>query len=177
MTQIAEAPTLTTNRLVLRPHVLGDYDDYGHLMMSERARFMGGPFEPIDAWRNFASDVVQWTLIGGGALAVTLRDAGTVVGQVCLNRIPPFPEPELGWIAYDGHEGHGYVTEAARAFGHWCLTHLNLSSMVSYIDPENARSIAVAERLGAKRDDTAIRPDGESPEECLVYRHPIGGTA
>ncbi|MCP4820480.1 MAG: GNAT family N-acetyltransferase, partial [Shimia sp.] len=37
----------------------------------------------------------------------------------------------------------------------------------SYIDPPNAPSIRLAEKLGAVRDDTAARPD---PND-LVYRH------
>ena len=38
---------------------------------------------------------------------------------------------------------------------------------VSYIDPGNARSIALAERLGARPDPDAPRAD---PDD-LVYRH------
>jgi RimJ/RimL family protein N-acetyltransferase len=38
---------------------------------------------------------------------------------------------------------------------------------VSYIDPGNARSIRLAERLGARLDRSAAKSD---PED-LVYRH------
>ncbi|MEL7026999.1 MAG: GNAT family N-acetyltransferase, partial [Pseudomonadota bacterium] len=48
------------------------------------------------------------------------------------------------------------------------FTELGLSTLVSYIDPENARSIALAERLGAVRDDEAEKPE----DNPLVYRHP-----
>lgn len=46
-----------------------------------------------------------------------------------------------------------------------------IKTLVSYIDPANARSIALAERLGARHDPDAPLPEGETPEETIVYRH------
>jgi RimJ/RimL family protein N-acetyltransferase len=46
---------------------------------------------------------------------------------------------------------------------------LGWTTAVSYIDPDNARSIALAERLGAVRDRGARQPVFDKP--CLVYRH------
>ena len=45
---------------------------------------------------------------------------------------------------------------------------LGWTTCVSYIDPANRRSIALAERLGAQEDTTAPKPDAY----CRVYRHP-----
>jgi RimJ/RimL family protein N-acetyltransferase len=166
-------PTLTTDRLVLRPHEAADFEPYAALMASERARHMGGPMDRLAAWHWFASDVAQWALSGHGALAVALRD-GTLVGQVVLNRLPIFPEHELGWMAFDGHEGRGLIFEAARAFREWAREAIRPPSLVSYIGPDNARSVALAERLGAVRDDDAPRPEpgaAMSFEDDLIYRH------
>ena len=41
-------------------------------------------------------------------------------------------------------------------------------SLVSYIDRDNTRSIRLAERLGAVRDDATATPNGDP---CLVFRH------
>ena len=49
----------------------------------------------------------------------------------------------------------------------WAFRQRKLKTLVSYIDPENARSIHLAERLGATIDDRARKQD---PED-LVYRH------
>ncbi len=165
-----QPPTLTTERLTLRPYEAGDFDDYAALMMSDRARYMDGPFDLKGAWFNFASDIAQWALYGWGALAVTRTDTAAVVGQVGINRIPFFPEPEIGWIAYEAHEGKGFISEAAVAFRDWCWSTQDFKTLVSYIDAENVRSIALAERLGAVRDDAAPRPEGD---DCVVYRHPV----
>jgi RimJ/RimL family protein N-acetyltransferase len=49
----------------------------------------------------------------------------------------------------------------------WAFTVLRVETLVSYVDPENHRSMAVAERLGAVRDDSA-RPQDVGD---VVYRH------
>jgi RimJ/RimL family protein N-acetyltransferase len=100
---------------------------------------------------------------------VDLRSTGECVGQVGINHGPLFPEKELGWLVYDGHEGHGYATEAAAMLRDWAAEAQNLTGLVSYIDPKNARSIAVAERLGAVLDPDAPKQD---PGD-LVYRHQV----
>ena len=50
------------------------------------------------------------------------------------------------------------------------------NAAVSYVAPDNKRSIEMTERLGARLDPDAATPEGLT---CLVYRHPtpdqIGG--
>ena len=96
---------------------------------------------------------------------------GTCIGQVSINHGPLFPEKELGWMLYDGFEGQGYAHEAAAAMRDWAFDILGLETLVSYVDPGNQKSIAVAERLGAVRDPDALRQD---PED-LVFRHRRAG--
>lgn len=162
------APTLTTDRLTLRPHQIADFEPYAAFWASERARFMGGPVDRNAAWKWFAVDVAQWPLLNCGALAVTETATGRLVGQVGLNDLPNFPERELGWLTFE--EGQGFATEAARALRNYAFDTLGWTTLVSYIDRDNHRSIALAERLGARRDPAAIGPD---PED-LVYRHDRG---
>ncbi len=65
-------------------------------------------------------------------------------------------------------EGKGYAFEAANAVLDWAFLTREMPTLVSYIAPQNARSIALAERLGATRDTEAKAPN----EGDLVYRHP-----
>lgn len=160
-------PTLTTERLILRPQIHEDFADYAALLGSVRATYMGGPYDTFAAWGLFCHDIAQWQLFGHGALMVDLRASGACVGQVGINHGPLFPEKELGWLLYAGHEGHGYALEAAKALRHWAFAVRGLRTLVSYVDPLNARSIALAERIGAVRDDQA---PGQDPED-LVFRH------
>ncbi len=160
------SPTIRTERLILRTPVAGDFPDYAAFLASERAQHMGGPYDRRGAWGLFCHDVAQWPLFGHGALMIELPD-GACAGQVGINHGPLFPEKELGWLIYAGHEGQGYASEAAAALRDWAFGQLGLQTLVSYVDPRNQRSIAVAERLGARLDANADRTD---PGD-LVYRH------
>ena len=160
-------PTLETTRLILRPPVYADFPAYRDLMASPRAAYMGGPYNTFAAWGLFCHDVALWHLFGHGALMVDLRSTGACLGQVGINHGPLFPEKELGWLLYEGCEGHGYAAEAAAALRDWAFAELGLATLVSYCDRANARSIAVARRLGAIEDPAAPR---QYPED-VVFRH------
>ncbi|MBY3105288.1 GNAT family N-acetyltransferase [Rhizobium laguerreae] len=138
----AGAMTIRTERLKLRMPDIGDFAAY-------------------------AENVALWQLFGHGALTIELGETGECVGQVGINHGPLFPEKGLGWFVYEPYEGRGYATEAALALRDWAFATLKLPSLVSYIAPGNAASVAVAERLGARLDPVAPRTD---PAD-LVYRH------
>ena len=160
-------PTLRTDRLLLRAPVRDDFTDYAALMASARAVHMGGPFSQNAAWGMFCNDIAQWLLFDHGCLMLELHETGECIGQVGINHGPWFPEKELGWMLYEGHEGRGYAFEAASAMRDWAFGQLKLPHLVSYIDPANAPSISLARRLGGVLDSTA---KGQDPTD-LVFRH------
>jgi RimJ/RimL family protein N-acetyltransferase len=129
--------------------------------------YMGGPFSTSEAWGMFCSDHAQWSLFGCGALMIDKKADGACLGQVGINGGPLFPEWELGWFLYPDAEGQGFAYEAAVALRGWAQNARRLETLVSYVDFRNARSIRLAERLGAALDANARRPD---PTD-LVYRH------
>lgn len=160
-------PTILTPRLRLRPMRLEDWPAFRDMMESPRACFMGGPFALPAAWGTFCADYALWDFFGTGALMIDDRQSGETLGQVAVNQSPLFPEPELGWMLYPAGEGRGVALEAATALSAWAAQERGLRRLVSYIDSANHRSIRLAERLGARFDPAAPRPD---PED-LVYRH------
>lgn len=160
-------PTIITERLILRPPVHADLLPMQEMLASDRARFMGGPYDSKGAWRLFCQDIALWQIYDHGALMIDLRSNGACVGEVGINHGPFYPEKELGWLLFEGHEGQGYAHEASAALRDWAFDQLRLESLVSYIDPHNHASIAVAQRLGAILDPDALRQDAED----LVYRH------
>ncbi|MGI9502557.1 MAG: GNAT family N-acetyltransferase, partial [Geminicoccaceae bacterium] len=127
-------PTLVTDRLKLRPIRAGDWDAYSHLMLSDRSRYMGGPFSIKDAWGMFCSDHAQWDLYGCGALMLEEQDTSTCLGQVGINYGPLYPEWELGWLVYPEAEGQSYAYEATTSLRDWARQERRLSTLVSYID-------------------------------------------
>ena len=68
---------------------------------------------------------------------------------------PLGPHAEIGWRLTRSAWGQGYATEAARAVRAWAFDSYAFPRLVSFIVPTNARSIRVAQKLGAVRDGTA----------------------
>lgn len=164
-----QAPILETQRLRLRGHVASDLDTLCDLFETERSAHMGGPVPRIFAWRWLASEVAMWELMGHGAWGIEDKD-GAFLGQIGLMKPPHFPEVEIGWTLLEAAEGKGYAFEAAQAVLAWGWAN-GLTTLVSYIAPENARSIALAKRLGATHDLNAPLPEGETANDTHVYRH------
>lgn len=161
-------PELRTERLILRAQRVEDFPAYAALMASPRSAYMGGPFDQRIAWGMFTSDLAMWPLYGHGCLMIDLAATGTCIGQVGINHGPLFPEKELGWFLYEGFEGNGYATEAGKALRDWAFNTQNLSTLVSYFDPDNHPSMAVSARLGGIRDHNApVQDQGD-----IVYRYP-----
>lgn len=166
------APVLYTERLTLRPHVMADFEPLRAVFESDRARFMGGPFSRREAWMMFAADVGSWHLQGIGGWGVETKD-GAFIGQVAVAQPAHFPEPEIGWMFVPEAEGKGYAFEAAETALDWARSDLCPETLVSYIHIDNARSIALARRLGAVQDTQAVMADGDTPEDTVVYRHSL----
>lgn len=81
--------------------------------------------------------------------AAELRETGEVIGLVGLQQLDD-GEFELGWWIWKEHWGQGFATEAARAFVDHARDVMGLKTLVAVIDPPNAASKAVAEKLGLR---------------------------
>jgi RimJ/RimL family protein N-acetyltransferase len=60
---------------------------------------------------------------------------------------------EVGWMLARSAWGQGYASEAGAAAIDWAWTTLDTARLISIIQPGNARSIRVAERLGMEKSD------------------------
>ena len=172
MTVAVQTPALETERLTLRTPHASDVDAYAAHFATERSQYVGGPKNAEDAWEDFAYEAGHWIMRGFGYFTMTLKGDNAPIGVVGHHDQPWDPEKEIGWILFDQkHEGKGLAYEAAKA----CVDHawhaLNWDTFVSYIDPRNAPSIKLAERLGAVHDRQAKFPNPLRPWG-LVYRHP-----
>ena len=147
-----DVPTLTTERLVMRAWRDDDLPAYARMTADpEVMRFMGGPLDEWDAWRQMAVFVGHWELRGYGLWAVE-RD-GELIGRVGLLQPHGWPGLEVGWLLGRDAWGHGYATEAARASVEHARQVLGAGELISLIAPENTASAAVAARLGMRPTD------------------------
>lgn len=162
-------PVIETGRLRLRAPRIGDFDAYGEILCSDRAVHIGGSFGREAAFRDFAEAVAGWMLRGHGLWSVERRTDGALLGFVLLHIEAGDPEREIGYLLRAEAEGHGYAAEAAEAALGYAYGALGWRGVVSYVDPANHRSVATAERLGARRDPEARHP---LDPEILIFRHP-----
>ncbi|MCA3443873.1 MAG: GNAT family N-acetyltransferase [Rhodobacter sp.] len=161
-------PTLSTNRLILRAPRREDFLPFAAFWASGRSVYEGGPRDMSGAWDDFAAGFGLWTINGLGTWAVQDRASGALAGVIGYYHPAAFPELEIGWTLLDGFEGKGLAFEAAMAAREWGYREKGLATLVSYIDPANARSIRLAERMGARRDLAAPGID----QGDVVMRHP-----
>lgn len=160
--------TLQTERLFLRMFRDEDIDAYAEICADpEVMRFLGGKtFTRGEAWRSMAMFIGHWTLRGYGVWAVEERATGKLAGRIGFHYPEGWPAFELGWTLGRAHWGKGYATEGARAALRYGFDELRKDHVISLIQPQNAASIRVAERLGEKLE-------GET--ELLGLRHLIYG--
>jgi RimJ/RimL family protein N-acetyltransferase len=169
-----DIPELRTARLRLRAFRADDLDDYAAIRADpEVARFIGGLFSRPETWDRLAAMIGQWGLRGYGVFAIEEAASRQVIGHVGILHPDDWPEPEIAYTIGPASWGQGYATEAARAVRAWAFDSYAFPRLVSFIVPANARSIRVAEKLGAIRDGTVTlrgtiadvwahrRPDGE----------------
>jgi RimJ/RimL family protein N-acetyltransferase len=166
------APTLTTPRLTLRMPVMADFAHRAAFYASDRSVWEGGPFDTATAWRIWASEVGQWSLLGFGPFSVDDSASGAYVGEVGIYQPQGYPEPELGWFMTPAAEGRGIAAEAARRVMQWARQTFGWDHLVNYIVPGNTRSIALAKRLGGT---LSARP-GIDPGD-VVLLHDLRGLA
>ncbi|GIT91201.1 acetyltransferase [Jannaschia pagri] len=167
-------PTLTTARLTLRAPTLADFEAHAAFRASDRAAFVGGPSDRSISWGHFAAIPGQWALRGYGRWLVADRDADAPLGIVGLHHPDDWPEPELAWTMYAAGEGRGVAQEAALAARAYAYDTLGWTTLMSFVDPANTRSMALALRLGCHPDGTHSHPQFGT---FHVMRHPAPSEA
>ena len=158
-----ETPTLETERLILRGWELADFEAYAAMYAEpEVMQFLatdGNPMSRFDAWRSFTAVIGHWYVRGFGLFAVTERATGNLVGRVGPWHPEGWPGLEVGWSLRSSYWGRGYATEAAKACIRYSFDVLRKPHLISLIDPDNTRSIRVAERIGEQLEGKVTLPN------------------
>lgn len=163
-----DIPDIVTDRLILRAPQKADLEPMTAFYQTERSHFVGGPRSKSECWRSLSGMFGHWHLCGYGMWIIHHKADDQAIGTVGFLNFPGWHEPELAWHLYGGYEGQGYAHEAAKAARLMGKTKFGLDGVISYIAPDNARSRALALRLGAtkEREDTLLGQD------VHIYRHP-----
>jgi RimJ/RimL family protein N-acetyltransferase len=157
--------TIATERLVLR--LLAPEDAlvmYAIFSDPEVMRYgAGSPWTTMEQADEYlvkgAEDLSRGTALRVG---IALQSTGMLVGQAALWA---FSEQnrrcDIGYSLAREHWGKGYASEAVRALLGYGFDRLDLNRVEADIDPRNAASARVLERLGFERE-------GYMPERWIV---------
>jgi ribosomal-protein-alanine N-acetyltransferase len=149
-------PTLTTERLILRPFVHEDAPEVTRLVSDRRIADttinIPHPYDQdiAEAWISTHAEAAECD--EGLTLAVTDKAGGAVVGAVGLAIARAQGRAELGyWIGVE-HWGRGYATEAAAAMLDHAFGALDLRRVVAHCLTRNPGSWRVMEKIGMQRE-------------------------
>ncbi|HEV7352046.1 MAG TPA: GNAT family N-acetyltransferase [Brevundimonas sp.] len=149
-------PVLTTQRLALIPVAVTDHDEIAALWRDPvftRAIAGRGPLSDEEVWLRLLRDIGHWTVLGRGNWTLRLTATGAYVGSVGVLEYrrdcePTLDAPELGWGVGPSFQGQGLAREALDAALDWCDRELRAPRTVCLIDPGNAASLKLADRVG-----------------------------
>ncbi len=145
-----------SERLALRAWELSDRDaHFDTYRRWEVAQWLGAEPKALDDPEQSSASIRRWGARNQwpyGLWAVVPDAVGQPVGSVLLVPLQdaagqPVDEVEIGWHLHPDHWGRGYATEAAQLLlqAAWSV---GLDEVWAVVRPDNARSVAVTERLG-----------------------------
>jgi RimJ/RimL family protein N-acetyltransferase len=169
MTTTIAIPTVESARLRLRAPRRADFDAFAAFRGSDRSRIIGGPYTPSEAFEQLAAIVGHWQLNGFGRWIVADRETDAALGVVGPFFPFDWPEPEIAWSVFEAAEGKGIAFEAAQAARAHAYGTLGWTTAVSLISADNARSVALARRLGCREDGVYLHPKYGT---MTIWRHP-----
>jgi len=150
-------PTLTTERLVLRPFSPSDADAVQRLAgepeVADTTLSIPHPYLDGMAKAWIATHETAWTRNESATLAVTETGEG-LVGAISLRIELAQRRAELGYWIGRPYWGRGYATEAARAMIAWGFAHVGLSRIYAHHMTRNPASGRVMEKIGMQYEGT-----------------------
>jgi RimJ/RimL family protein N-acetyltransferase len=144
---------IETERLCLRFIEPADLDALTKIYADpEGMGFVGGTLDRNETWIRIQRILEWYRRRRFGPYATVLKSTGELIGRCgfLFWTIEGREEVEVGYLLARPFWNQGLATEAVRAIVRYGQTHLHLARMISLIDPENKRSIRVAEKAGLK---------------------------
>lgn len=149
-------PTLTSSRLTLRPLELSDVPALFEIFCDRNVmRYWSSepwtdPAEGVELVESLRGQFADGSLYEWG---VVRKDGDALIGTCTLAHIDAGNRrAEIGFTLRHDHWGQGYMTEAARTLISFAFGELGLHRIEADVDPRNAASIGLLERLAFQRE-------------------------
>jgi [ribosomal protein S5]-alanine N-acetyltransferase len=145
-------PTVETSRLTIRLVTQADLP----ALLEYNSDDAVTRYLPYASWKGMA-DAQEWLGRAEARLAArealqfvaVLRETGSIIGSCLLFHFDePSRRAEVGYLLGRAHWGAGYMFEAMHALADFAFTQMNLRRLEAEIDPRNAASAKLLERLG-----------------------------
>ena len=161
-----ETPSLSTDRLLLRPITVKDIEFIYTLFAAPETNLYSG-YDDLKTIKE-AKEMYETYLKPGFPshfrLLIELKDSKTPLGTLGLYLYSDKNKrAEIGYDLATEHWGNGYMTEAVSEVLQYGFKELELNRIEATVDASNTRSIRLLERMGFKR------------EGHLRHRHFYGG--
>lgn len=144
-----------TDRLILRRPTMADAEPLAAINADPQVAaflFESGPLARAESDLLLRKTLEHWDDHGFGWWVAELRESGEVAGAIGLAHPVSLPaladEVEVGWRLARTHWGKGLATEAGAEAVRFAFCERGVERLVCIVDRDNARSLAVARRLG-----------------------------
>jgi aminoglycoside 6'-N-acetyltransferase len=150
-----------TERLVLRPFRHGDEADVlAYRSREDVVRYMpADPLQPAAAGEFIAERLPATRIVADDdRIVLAVEHEHRIIGDVLIKtgRLAD-RQAEIGWAFNPDFHGRGLATEAARELLAIAFGELDMHRVWAQLDPRNAASARLCERLGMRREAYFIR--------------------
>lgn len=138
---------IVTDRLILRHARLADVDDMHAILSNPVAMtyWSSLPHETVEQTRAWVAGMVEAAESGPG-LDFIIEFEGRAIGKAGFWKLP-----EIGYILHPDVWGRGLAREALEAVIRVGFEHGGVETITADVDPRNAASLGLLERLGFVR--------------------------
>ena len=144
--------SLQTDRLVVRNFTPDDWQALQAVIVAYQASDSAQYEDPWPTSDEEVHGITSWFAGGDDYLAVCLKEEGTLLGLVAINRRDDREAPiyNLGYVFHPGYAGQGYATESCRAAMAYLFGEAGAEGILTGTHPDNKPSIALLKRLGLR---------------------------
>jgi len=140
-------------RVAIRPVTRTDQAAFVAAARASRALHASWVVAPQDA-ASFRRYLARFDDVTNFGFVVYLPSTGEIVGAINLSNVifGAFRSGYLGYFAFAGYEGRGYMAQGLRALIRRAFAQLKLHRLEANIQPTNLASIALVRACGFKQE-------------------------
>lgn len=146
-----KVPSLTTERLILRPANIKDAEEYSKIGIST---YSSGKINTLEKARKYIKNFIKDE--DSIEILILLKENKEPIGHIELCHMSWWNNTaiEICYHLKKEHWGKGYATEASRKIIDFCFKKLKFRKIYADTDPNNLASQRVLEKLGFKLEGT-----------------------